>query len=60
MVGRKEREVRPSEQETAGLAQLLSSADVYGRTTRYKGVKSIQPGMKEEANEWTQQRTFHH
>lgn len=40
MVGRKEREVTPSEQETVGLAQLLSSPDVYGRTTRYKGVKA--------------------
>lgn len=38
--------------------QLLSSPDVYGH--RYNGVKSIQPGMKEEANEWAWQRTFHH
>lgn len=43
-----------------GLAQLLSSPDVYGHTTRYNGVKSIQPGMKEEADEWTWRRTFHH
>lgn len=60
MVGRKEREVIPSEKETVGLAQLLNIPDVYGHTARYKGVKSIQSGMKEEANEWTQQRTFHH
>lgn len=43
-----------------GFAQLLCSPDVYGHTSRCNGVKSIQPGMKEEANEWAGQRTFQH